>query len=150
MVMVQIIRQRVIERGTTYDLCFDWVVRGRRMDGGFSFPCDKDGNVAIMELRPEGLENFHLCATGQMKDYQGNTVSTPYVRPMRYCHIIPAAARCDACGGEAEMHPHCGAWVCHQCGNHLTLARCFCGWSASGRDGYKELIDLGETIDPEE
>lgn len=43
----------------------------------------------------------------------------------------------------------CGANVC-ECGDHKGLARCFCGWSRSGGDGYRELIEMGETIDPDE
>jgi len=29
------------------------------------------------------------------------------------------------------------------------LARCFCGWSASGRNGRTELIEDGEIIEEE-
>jgi hypothetical protein len=41
----------------------------------------------------------------------------------------------------------CGADVCMECGDHKGLARCFCGWSSSGGDGYKELVDMGEQIE---
>jgi hypothetical protein len=41
----------------------------------------------------------------------------------------------------------CGVPICYTCGEHRGLARCFCGWSASGGDGYRELAELGETID---
>lgn len=44
---------------------------------------------------------------------------------------------------------YCGARVCG-CGDHKGLARCFCGWSASGGDGRRELIEMGETIEPED
>jgi len=30
-----------------------------------------------------------------------------------------------------------------------TLARCYCGWASSGGDGRKELLEMGETIDPD-
>jgi len=36
------------------------------------------------------------------------------------------------------------------CDNHQNLARCFCGWSESGGDGRQELIEMGETIEPED
>lgn len=56
-----------------------------------------------------------------------------------------------------EPHEHdyaldrsCGAKVCLICDDHKGLARCFCGWSRSGNDGRQELIDMGETIDPED
>lgn len=46
--------------------------------------------------------------------------------------------------------PTCGVPVCDQCGDHLGLVRCFCGWAASGGNGYAELIEMGETIESEE
>ena len=55
-----------------------------------------------------------------------------------------------ACGGVFELDRGCGAWVCPDCEKHRGFARCFCGWSESGGDGYQELIDLGETIEPED
>jgi hypothetical protein len=39
--------------------------------------------------------------------------------------------------------------VCSKCGNHVGLARCFCGWAADGGDGRRQLEEMGETIDPE-
>lgn len=43
----------------------------------------------------------------------------------------------------------CGATVCQDCDEHKGFARCFCGWSRSGGDGYRELIEAGETIEPD-
>jgi len=54
--------------------------------------------------------------------------------------------KCE-CGGKYEMIENCGAWVCPECGNHLGLARCYCGWSAGGGDGRRELEDMGECIE---
>lgn len=54
------------------------------------------------------------------------------------------------CGCSMEWSRHCGAWVCtDRCGKHLGMARCFCGWSLSGRDGRVELEELGEQIEPD-
>lgn len=44
---------------------------------------------------------------------------------------------------------YCGAHVC-DCGDHRGFDRCFCGWSRYGRDGRRELIEMGETLDPED
>lgn len=68
------------------------------------------------------------------------------------------AERCDqcgayhqpekcSCGGEYHLQRSCGAMVCDRCDDHKGLARCFCGWSRSGEDGRRELIEMGETID---
>lgn len=45
---------------------------------------------------------------------------------------------------------YCGATVCDKCGHHKGFVRCFCGWSIRGGDGRAELIEMGETIDPED
>jgi hypothetical protein len=65
---------------------------------------------------------------------------------------IHEVTKCEVngCRGEVEFNRHCGAKVCSECDNHQGLARCFCGWSLSGRDGRVELEEYGETIDPEE
>jgi len=61
-----------------------------------------------------------------------------------------------------EWSRSCGAYICYTCDIHSTtknnivseehpqgnyLARCYCGWSLSGGDGYAELIEEGETIE---
>jgi hypothetical protein len=46
-----------------------------------------------------------------------------------------------------RMSRSCGAYICEVCGWHKGLARCFCGWSASGSDGYRELVEMGEQIE---
>jgi hypothetical protein len=56
---------------------------------------------------------------------------------------------CPKCGGAMEFSTYCGARVCDDCGHHKGLARCYCGWSASGGNGRAELEAMGETIDPE-
>lgn len=56
--------------------------------------------------------------------------------------------QCETCGGELVFSRHCGADVCEKCSNHDGMDRCFCGWSISGNNGYNELLDLGENIEP--
>lgn len=62
---------------------------------------------------------------------------------------MPEQQHICKCGQQMEFSKHCGAWVCPECDHHEGLARCYCGWSASGGDGRKELEEMGETIDPE-
>jgi len=57
---------------------------------------------------------------------------------------------CPHCGGSVEFSRHCGADVCVQCGWHVGLCRCFCGWAADGGDGRAQLVELGETLEPDE
>ena len=54
------------------------------------------------------------------------------------------------CKHEYELSRYCGARVCVHCDDHKGLTRCYCGWSESGGDGRQELIDMGETIEPED
>ena len=49
-----------------------------------------------------------------------------------------------------HFNRYCGAHVCLNCDDHKGLARCYCDSSQSGRDGRRELIEMGETIDPED
>lgn len=58
---------------------------------------------------------------------------------------------CERCKAKdsCDLDPACGAWVCSECDHHNGLARCFCGWSLSGADGRAELVEMGETIEPE-
>ncbi len=54
------------------------------------------------------------------------------------------------CKHEYAFQNYCGAHVCYDCGDHKELARCYCGWSAGGGDGRKELVEMGETIEEED
>jgi hypothetical protein len=44
----------------------------------------------------------------------------------------------------------CGAYVCYDCDDHKGLARCYCGWAANGGNGYQELLEMGEVIEPDD
>lgn len=57
--------------------------------------------------------------------------------------------KCPKCGGPMWFSRDCGVMVCDQCDYHKGLARCYCGWSLSGRNGRSELVEMGETIDPD-
>ena len=48
---------------------------------------------------------------------------------------------------EYQFSSSCGAHICDTCGYHKGLARCYCGWAASGGNGWQELEELGENVD---
>ena len=54
------------------------------------------------------------------------------------------------CGGTYHFRAYCGVRVCAACKRHEGLDRCYCGWSASGGDGRRELEEMGETIEPDD
>lgn len=61
------------------------------------------------------------------------------------------AERTDDPDTTYEFSRYCGVRVCAVCGDHKGLARCYCGWSTtSPGEGRRELIEDGETIDPED
>jgi len=45
---------------------------------------------------------------------------------------------------EFYFSSYCGVNICTICEFHKELARCYCGWSASGGDGYQELMEMGD------
>ena len=51
------------------------------------------------------------------------------------------------CQHQYKFRDYCGAKVCDGCSDHEGLARCYCGWAASGGDGWRELFEMGEQID---
>ncbi|NYE57201.1 hypothetical protein [Carboxydothermus ferrireducens] len=51
------------------------------------------------------------------------------------------------CDHVYERNPYCGAWVCVKCDDHKGLERYFCGWSRTSSNGYRELLEMGETIE---
>ena len=54
---------------------------------------------------------------------------------------------CPEGSHDYEYSKYCGAYVCYDCDHHKGLARCYCGWSESGGDGYRELREMGEQIE---
>jgi hypothetical protein len=61
------------------------------------------------------------------------------------------AKKCEKCGSDSvEFSRYCGADVCNDCNHHQGMARCYCGWAVSGGDGRRELVEMGETIEPED
>lgn len=51
------------------------------------------------------------------------------------------------CTHDYELRANCGVDVCWNCSDHKDLARCYCGWAASGGNGRQELLDMGENLD---
>jgi hypothetical protein len=56
-------------------------------------------------------------------------------------------SKCENCNGNMIRSKSCGVMVCVDCSLHEGLIRCYCGWAASGNNGYGELIEMGETIE---
>jgi len=75
-----------------------------------------------------------------------------YVAEIMHKSECPNPMMCSPEAGSVHIHEYehrasCGADVCVKCDDHKDLARCYCGWSPSGNDGYGELTEMGETIE---
>lgn len=134
---MRIISPRHVERIEEYSYNFDLL---DNPGAGYSFPCDKEGNL-FLGLNPAAAENLVACATGKYK------VGTPYIRDLSRDYTHEEIRECEVCHAGAYMDRKCGVFVCSSCEQHEGLARCFCGWSASGGDGYRELAEMGENLE---
>lgn len=128
---MKILYERRLEHIEQYALEFD----DPNLPGaGWSFDCDKDGNL----LDPT-RENYVKIMAGEIP------VTNRRIVDLSRDFMHEEVRLCD-CGGYAYFARYCGAFVCSNCGQHDGLARCYCGWSQSGRNGRQELIEMGETI----
>lgn len=139
---IRIIRERTVTEGVSYDLCF-WY-EGHEHNWGYCFPCDEHGNVNEEKLIPIALQNLKDARQGTIN---GKKVLPPKVRKTPFRQVEPAIAECERCKQKAPRNNYCGAFVCTTCNHHQGLARCFCGWSLYGNNGYQELLDMGENVE---
>jgi hypothetical protein len=105
---------KVIKDGYTefHEECFMYYQTHK--DGGFSFPCDNDGN--ILPLTPAGQDNYKKCISGEIK-----TISQPYIQYYSRTYNHPRVCECE-CGD--ELHMECdseGLVYCH-CGRCYNMA----------------------------
>lgn len=101
--MLETIRESYTELIVEYNLSF-------KTDkyGGYSFPCDKDGNV--VDLNPTAMSNYQKCISREVV-----TICPPFVDYSERMYRHPHVCKCD-CGDELEMecdseglvHCHCG------------------------------------------
>ena len=102
-------RQRIFRED--YSLDFNFVDAFR---GGFSFPCDKEGNV--FPFNSEAAEaNYNSCINGNYNVIPGG------VRIRKWSYIEPAIGKCH-CGRQVPLEDHyCGACAC-ECGQWYNMS----------------------------
>ena len=84
--MAEIVKQSWVEHIEEYRLVFDTdPARGT----GYSFPCDKNGNLLLGELSKTALENLAICRRSD---------TTPHVVNYSRNYRHPAVIACDECG----------------------------------------------------
>lgn len=102
--MIRIIKEAQIVHHVEHSLNFD-----TSPSGGYSFPCDHKGQV--IDLRPEGRQNYERCVSGEVK-----TIRPAYVHEREWTEYQSAIGECY-CGAEVELrgdseglcYCHCGA-----------------------------------------
>lgn len=134
---MKLISERHVEHVEEYELRFAVLDEPGL---SYRFACNALGTPLVKEMAPEAILNLRMCINKE------HNVGPAEVKDVSHDYTVPAVKQCD-CGGEAYLGRGCGVFICNDCGEHEGLARCFCGWSASGGDGYRELIEMGEQIE---
>ena len=100
------------EEKVTYELQF-YVDR----NGGYGFPCDKDGNLLMNEMNEYSLKNYK-DAMAHPERYK---TSYNKVVEIRNRYRVPAHGTCH-CGEEVYMeNQYMGACQCPNCGQWYNL-----------------------------
>lgn len=108
--MSKIISERQRIENVTYGLYF----ANLNVEGaGFSFDCDKDGNVDTASMNPCALANYNGCISGEynVKLVGVETYTSRYTQPAilkcdcgEHVHLDSSwANECDGCGAEYNM-----------------------------------------------
>ncbi len=133
--MIPIIKRREHKTETTYDHCFHWKTD---KSSGYSFPCDKEGN--LKNLRPEAESNYQMCLVSDDLVDDG-------IRPYTHSWIEPAIARCE-CSHKIQLESFTN--TCEKCGRDYNLSgqnlapRSQWGWDTG--ETLNEILDIGHTI----
>ena len=130
-------------------------------DGKKYLPCYKCGNIVVTPMNVVSTL-CPPCDAWEKSDDEGwicmkCDLHWPWHVTKCKCGMdrdepkFPDGGPCKAegCDGRYTFCHGCGAYVCDECDDHKGLCRCYCGWAKSGRNGLRELIEIGETIDPD-
>ena len=91
---MEIIQRRKTERGERFYLDYRW---RNDPEAGFSFECDKDGNVDL-ESKPDiARENYEKCLSGE------HDVVFRGIEHDEWSYRVPAVGKCNDCGCEVEL-----------------------------------------------
>lgn len=108
---IRIIKERETKVSITYSLEFDY---RDNSGGGFTFPCNQQGEILREEMPQTAIDNYHRC----LKD---NRLSSPYVLPHRSYWVEPAVGECF-CGEQVVLeNQYMGACQCPECGQWYNI-----------------------------
>lgn len=82
--------------------------------GGYSFPCDENGNV--LEMGPEALKNLEQC-----RQHPEKFIRPGHIRKDVHSYVEPAVGICS-CGEDVILEDeYMGACQCGKCGQWYNL-----------------------------
>jgi len=110
---MRIIKDRESHTDVSYLSCWDY--DGER-GWGFSFACDKEGNVKIEELTEYGRKNFLACMEGEV---EGRKVHHVGIRQQVSHWSEPPVGECN-CGQKVELGGFTN--TCERCGRDYNFA----------------------------
>lgn len=122
--MLEVISEPRFERVHCYELHFPTSV-----SGGFSFPCDENGNV--LELNPYAEANYQKCISGEI-----TTIKPAHVVSFVRVNRIPKVCKCT-CGHPIEMDIDSEGLVYCGCGSTYNGA----GQSIRPRSEWEERYE---------
>ncbi len=120
---MKIISQRNRVENVEYGFHFQW--RDSTPNHGFSFPCDKDGNILKDKMNEAGLENYKKCITGV------HDVISIGVKAYEWAYTEPAVGECN-CGEEVVLDGFTN--TCESCDRDFNMS----GQELASRDQWCE------------
>ena len=123
---MEIIEKSKMVRVESYSYEYEW---DNEKGAGFSFPCDKEGNIKRSKMYPEGLANLKDCQRG----IEGLTDKG--VRDDSYSYRQNAVGCCE-CGNTVELYDPLTN-ECGKCGRLYNMS----GQELAPRSQWEETID---------
>ena len=136
------------------DMIVNWLLKGEE-EGEVPDSLGTKSYWTLRKLREE-IEQLELDLEAEEEQFEQEIMEMEDAEMMSHTHEY------------AENMTTCGAFICIKCNHHVfktnlevfigeavengwvqQLARCHCGWAADGGDGYRQLVEMGETIEPD-
>lgn len=108
---MRIISQR--KRLTSVTYCHEFVWADQSLSGGFSFECDKEGNV-LGNKAEIAIDNYRKCKDGTYD------VIDKGIREYHNHYVEPAIGECNRCGCKVALYGFTN--TCEKCGTDYNMS----------------------------
>lgn len=106
---MKMIQERERKHGEKFLLLYIW---NDLPGAGFSFDCDKDGNVK-QPMNPAAQANYDKCVSGEINVYFEGLITRPW------SYVEPAVGQC-ACGANVSLANFTN--TCDKCGRDYNMS----------------------------